>query len=96
MEFIKELQPQYDSRKDFYGKAKIYRDNNGTIYLKSYETIVAEIKDKIVTDNNEYQLKVYGYYSATTARHINEFVQQYGFSKMNKKEMERGEIICKK
>lgn len=90
MEYVKDLQPQYDSRKDFYGKAKVYRDNNGTIYLKSYETIVAEIKDKIVTENNEPTVKVYGYYSATTARHINEFLQQNGFNKMSKKEMEGG------
>lgn len=90
MEFVKELKPQYDNRKDFYGKAKVYRDNNGTIYLKSYETIVAEIKDKIVTENHETQVKVYGYYSATTARHINEFLQQNGFNKMSKKEMEGG------
>lgn len=96
MEFIKELTPQFDNAKSFYRKARVYRDSNGTLYLKSYETIVAEIKDKMVTENNETQLKVYDYYSVTTARHINEFIQQYGFDKMCKKDMEGGQVVCKK
>ena len=77
-------------------KANVYRNNKGKIFLKSYETIVAEITDKTMTTSGKDELKVYDWYSNTTTRHVNEFALQYGFSKMNKKEMERGEVICKK
>ena len=78
-EFIKFLQPMYDSRDSFYKKAKIL-EYNGIRYLQSYNTIVAKI------ENGEPVIN--GWYSQTTARHINEFLQQNGFDKMNKKEME--------
>ena len=57
----------------------------------SYETIVAEIKDATITETGNQQAIVYAWYSKTTARHINEFLQQNGFNKMSKKEMEEGE-----
>lgn len=91
LEYLYELKPQFDSAKSFYHKANIYRNDKGSIFLMSYETIVAEIKDAIVTDTGEKQAIVYGWYSVTTARHINEFLQQYGFNKMSKERMERGE-----
>lgn len=91
LEYLHELKPQFDSAKSFYRKANIYRNNKGSIFLMSYETIVAEIKDATVTDTGEKQAIVHGWYSMTTARHINEFLQQYGFDKMSKKEMEEGE-----
>ena len=91
LEYLYELKPQFDSAKSFYHKANIYRNDKGSIFLMSYETIVAEIKDATVTDTGEKQAIVYGWYSKTTARHINEFLQQYGFDKMSKKEMEGGE-----
>lgn len=90
MEFLYYLEPQYDTRKSFYRKARIYKDNNGNILLMSYETIVAKITDKIATKDNIEKVEVYGYYSNTTARHINEFLQQHGYPKMTKKEMEGG------
>lgn len=89
MEFLYELKPQFDRAKSFYKKANVYRNDKGSILLMSYSTIVAEITDEILTGKR--QLKVYGYYSVTTARHINEFAQQYGFKKQSKKEMEGGE-----
>ena len=73
------LQARYDYRASFYGKAQVIEYNN-IIYLKSYGTIVAKIEDG--------KPFVRGWYSQTTARHINEFLQQNGFSKMTKKEME--------
>jgi len=90
MEFLEYLEPQYDTRKSFYRKARIYKDNNGNILLMSYETIVAKITDKIATKDNIEKVEVYGYYSNTTARHINEFLQQHGYPKMTKKQMEGG------
>ena len=91
MEFLYELKPQYDGRKSFYKKANVYRDDKGKILLMSYATIVAEITDAMATEDGKPKLKVNGWYSNTTARHINEFAQQYGFDKMSKKEMEGGE-----
>ena len=78
-EFVKFLQPMYDSRDSFYGKAKIL-EYNGIRYLQSYNTVVAKI------ENGEPVIN--GWYSQTTGRHINEFLQQNGFDKMSKKEME--------
>ncbi len=88
LEFLYDLMPQYDSRKSFYGKAKVFRNPKGSILLMSYSTIVAEIIDEIV--EGERKANVFGWYSNTTARHINEFLQQNGFDKMSKKEMEGG------
>ena len=88
MEFLYCLEPRHDSRKSFYKKAKVYRDNNGTLFLKSYETIVAEIKDQIIEPDESKRVKVNGWYSNTTARHINDFLYQHGFKTMSKKEME--------
>ena len=50
------------SQKSFYGKAKLIEDND-SIKLKSYETVVAEYHkaiDKVV---------VFGWYSKTTMIH---------------------------
>ena len=78
-EFIEYLQARYDSRADFYKKAKILK-YNGATYLQSYDTVVAKIENGNVIVN--------GWYSQTTARHINEFLYQNGFDKMTKKQME--------
>lgn len=90
IEFLHDLEPHFDNAKSFYGKAKVYRNDKGSILLMSYSTIVAEVIDEAVTDDGQKQIKVHGHYSKTTARHINEFIQQYGFNKMNKKQMEGG------
>lgn len=78
-ELIEYLQARFDSRDSFYKKAKVI-EYNGIIYLQSYQTIVAKI------ENGEIYVR--GWYSSTTARHINEFLLQNGFQKMTKKEME--------
>lgn len=81
------LFPEYDTRKSFYNKAKIYKKYDeiqkaNILYLRSYDTIVAVIN---LDTNTPY---IFGYYSQTTARHINDFLLQNGFNKMSKKEME--------
>lgn len=80
---IKELTPIYDSRKSFYGKAKVVTDKRGQ-YLTSYDTVVARITNK----NNGYTIpayaEVYGDYSQTTLRHIKEFLKQNGFKAESK------------
>lgn len=89
MELLYYLEPQYDSRKSFYKKAKVYKDSKGHLLLVSYSTIVAEITDGMMTEDGLPTVKVNGWYSATTARHINDFLYQYGFKTMSKKEMEQ-------
>lgn len=68
--------------KEHYNKALMYQDNNNSNHyiLISYNTIVAELKD------NKYI--IYGYYSLTTARHINTFLEHFGIETLQKKEIE--------
>lgn len=76
-ETTKELSPQYDSRKSFYGKARVRTLDDGTEILYSYNTPVVRVKDGQVT------LLSRGYLgwasSPTTLRHVKEFLQQRGF-----------------
>lgn len=78
---ITELQPIHSSQKSFYGKARVEHLENGHKALYSYSTKVCEL------DNNNNIVDI-GYYSATTSRHINDFLQQNGHNKMTKKEIE--------
>ena len=73
------LESIYSSQKSFSKKAEVITEGAET-KLKSYSTIVA------VKENNT--IKVKGWYSKTTAIHINEFLQQNGVSSLTKKEME--------
>ena len=63
-----ELTARYDSRKSFYGKARVLEGTDGTIYLKSYDTIVATCKGGTV--------ELIDRYSTTTDRHQHEFYLQ--------------------
>ena len=82
---VYELNPMFDYRKSFYGKAFVESDpKTGDLTLKSYGTKVAVIKAG--------KLKVFGTYSVTTLRHIKEFMQQNGYPLMSKKEIE--ETYC--
>ena len=73
-----ELAPQ--TRKSFYGKATV-KEENGLAVLTSYDTEVATYN--IATE----KLTVKGWYSSTTARHINAFLTHYGLDNMSKQEM---------
>ena len=78
------LKSVYSSQKDFYGKANVIIEGAET-KLKSYHTIVAVKQGKTI--------QVKGWYSKTTAIHINEFLRQNGASSLSKKEMEQEPII---
>ena len=67
------LSPQYDSRKSFYNKAHVVDDNDGNSTLYSYNTPVC----RIIGDKVELLPK--WDYSATTLRHVKDFLQQNGF-----------------
>ena len=73
------LESIYSSQKSCEKKANVIVEG-GQTNLKSYSAIVA------VKENNT--IKVRGYYSKTTAIHINEFLRQNGVSSLTKKEME--------
>ena len=62
------LEPKFDSAKSFYNKAMTDESNNK---LYSYGTLVAEVVDNKPVIHNAQ--------SATTVRHIKEFLRQKGF-----------------
>lgn len=76
-----ELQPEYDRRKSFYGKARVEVKDNGDKLLWSYNTMVCKI--------SQGGAFVFGTYSATTLRHIKEFLKQNGFEATTKKQIMR-------
>lgn len=79
---IMELCPYYDNAQSFYGKAKVIEIEND-VFLVSYNTIVAFY-------NRETKIaEVIDTYSATTLRHIKEFLKQSGFKAETKKQIER-------
>lgn len=76
-----ELQPLYDSHQSFYGKAFVeQRDTeHGMKYvLKSYGTVVAEVTPTCSDEDiTTYAVEIgMGYLSATTLRHVKEFLAQ--------------------
>ena len=66
---ITELIPS-NGRRSFYGKAKVIHAEDGTDYLRSYETVVASVKDGEVRRHWDGR-------SATTAAHIKSFLCQF-------------------
>ena len=78
------LKSVYSSQKSFGKKANVIIEG-GQTKLKSYSTIVAVKQGSTI--------KVNGYYSKTTAIHINEFLKQNGAKSLTKKEMELEPII---
>jgi len=74
-----ELDP-INGKKSFYGKCKVIEENRIS-YLYSYDLLVAYYNDEKNT------MKVNGYYSQTTASHINAFLNYYGFKTCTKKEL---------
>lgn len=63
--------PCMDSRKSFYGKAKVI-EINGNKYLMSYNTVVCGI-----SKTGKFK-RFWNGYSSTTQRHINSFLDYYG------------------
>lgn len=64
-----ELSARYDSRKSFYGKARVVDYENGTLELVSYSTVVSRCVDGVVEH--------LGKWSQTTSRHQREFEKQF-------------------
>jgi hypothetical protein len=83
---VMELCPYYDSAKSFYGKAKVIEIEND-VFLMSYDTIVAYY------NRGAKIAQVFDTYSATTLRHIKEFLKQSGFKAESKKQIEKDYCI---
>ena len=76
-----ELQPLYDSRQSFYGKAFVerYATSGGTrLVLRSYGTVVAVVTPAGMDGGAEaFRVEIsMRYLSATTLRHVKEFLAQ--------------------
>jgi hypothetical protein len=79
-----ELKPIYDSRNSFYKKAFVYEYGNEKV-LKSYGTTVAIVRG--TGSDRRAELTSYFDFSATTLRHVKEFLKQEGFKVGSKSEM---------
>lgn len=66
-----DLTPRYDSRKSFYGKAKVIDYGSGYMELQSYDTIVSRV--------NNGKVEHLGKWSVTTSRHQKEFEKQFSY-----------------
>lgn len=73
-----ELDP-IDNRKSFYHKCRVFEREDGSKVLQSYNTYVCEI------DPDGTFHKTWAYYSPTTMRHINAFLNFYGIEGGGKK-----------
>lgn len=81
-----ELTPSHENCKSYYRKAYVHKlyDNDKCIeILKSYDTNVLAV---VYSDYDEPQIhRLWDGYSATTMRHINEYLTQNGFTEGGKK-----------
>lgn len=70
-----------NNKKNNHVNEYVNSDGDHCSDLISYDTRVASYNHK----TNE--MSVYGWFSATTAKHINDFLEFYGFDRVTKKEM---------
>lgn len=68
-------------QKSYYGKAKVI-EGGGVYSLQSYETIVCRF------DVNGGFVRLWGGWSATTAKHVNDFRNLFGLPALSKREWE--------
>lgn len=81
------LVPRYEDVKSYYGKALVIANNSdNTLTLVSYDTQVAKLQFSGSTDTPD-TATVYGLYSATTTRHIKEFLKQSDFKAESSKQL---------
>ena len=71
------LEPEYDGRKSFYKKAEVKHgvreDGKPVTMLYSYDLMVAMVMEL----NGQENVHIRGTFSATTLRHIREFLMQF-------------------
>ena len=71
-----ELMP--NNQKSFYGKAVVTEYSENLVVLTFYKTEVARIEKGVF-------VRMWGGYSATTMKHVNAFVAEYGVAGGGKK-----------
>lgn len=76
-----ELEPRHDSRKSFYQKAFVRIDGN-TRTLESYDTDVCRATKN---DGSLTVCRLWNAWSATTGRHVHEFLLQLGYCSNGKR-----------
>lgn len=69
-----------NGRKSFYDKCRVVK-KDGISYLYSYNTNVSQY------EHATNKMVVNGWYSNTTATHINAFLNYYGFDMCSKQEL---------
>ena len=82
------LEPIYDKRQSFYGKATTETTRNdfeSTTDLYSYNTLVASVIRNY--NKNTITYKSYGTWSQTTTRHQKEFFKQFDLNDKEIKEI---------
>lgn len=80
-----ELEPLFTNQKSFYGKAKVFHNGMGDLVLFSYDAPVAGI--------TEGQPRVYNLDSATTVKHVKEFLLQGGFKAVSKDQIKEDYFV---
>lgn len=96
-----ELVPKYDSRKSFYGKAKVVEDS-GTISLISYKSCICKIATVGLDDVEVTIFDIPNYnggsltFSNTSLRHLKEFLKQNGLRADSKKQILNDYIISER
>ena len=94
---MKDLQCIYDTRKSFYGKAKIEivkNSNDQTKDLYSYNTLVASCIYDFMHNKTTY--KITGKYRQTTTRHQKEFFKQCGLNDEEIKDLFKNMVIVER
>lgn len=79
-----ELKPFRTNQKSFYGKANVtvsYCGDDMYLVLDSYGTQVVAVR--IAKGGMPYANRLWGGYSATTLRHVNELLMQEDFPKLS-------------
>ena len=84
-----ELKPIRDNRKSFYGKAMVSVDAGADTHyiLRSYNTPVLAVE--VAENGNFYISRLWSSYSATTGRHVREFIYQACGYVLNKPEWDK-------
>ena len=80
-------QKPMDSRKSFYGKAKVQELDDGSKVLLSYGTPVCRLSP------SGRVFRTWGGYSATTMRHVNSFLDENGAECGGKAWWDRLEVV---
>lgn len=84
---MKSFELKATTQKSYYRKAFVLQDENGNVFLQSYDTVVCGIVDGSF-------IRYWNDYSVTTMNHVNDFCKLYNLPTMNKKSWTNTPIEC--